>query len=282
MKTTSVYHGFAMRYEELNQQIVQQVITTAPVEWLYLLGLTVAYNRTETLFSVQSATRREVVHYYLLALADKEANLPLKSMQDKIEGNLKHLIPATVLVLCQSEFYKWLLEGHPFASALYDRGYKLYQKEEAPLPYPGKVNEQAVEKDFTQLFAQTNTRIEQFLAGAELYTIRLEYKPAAFMLHQAAEQALRTLLITYTGLRLNTNNIDKLTRYCSMFCFELQDVFPRRNEKEKHLFRLLQNAYIGSRYKDDYTIKLNELTSLTAQVNKLYQLYKKMIAAYDL
>lgn len=275
MKTTSVYHGFAMQYEELNKQIVQRVIATAPVERLYLLGLTIAYNRTETLFSLQSATRREVDHYYLLALVNKEDDLSLNSVQDKIEGNLQHLLPVTVIVLSETQFFKWLLEGHPFASEIYHRGYQLYQKEEVQLPYPATVNKEVIQKESTRLFAQTKTRIQEFLAGAELYTIRLQYKMAAFMLHQTVEQALRTMLILNAGLRINTHSIDRLIRYCTMFCFELPDVFPRRNEKEKHLFQLLQKAYVDSRYKDDYSIKLDELAKLTAQVKKLYAQFQK-------
>lgn len=39
---------------------------------------------------------------------------------------------------------------------------------------------------------------------------------AAFMLHQAAEQALLTIFKKATGWHVNTHNIDKLLRYCSM------------------------------------------------------------------
>ena len=275
MKTTAVYHGFAMQYEELNREVVQRVKAITPVERLYLLRLTTAYSRTETLFSVQSATRKDVEHYYLLAIVGKEADHSLNSVQDKIEGNLQHFLPVTAIVLSETQFCNWLVEGHPFSSELYQRGYHLYQKEDVPLPYPTILNKEVLQKEAAQLFAQTKTKVQEFLAGAELYTIRLQYKMAAFMLHQAAEQALRTMLILNTGLSMNTHNIDKLIRYCTMFSFELPAVFPRRNEKEKQLFRLLQTAYIDTRYKDDYSIKLEELTKLTTQVNKLYALFKK-------
>jgi hypothetical protein len=86
MKTTSVYQGFAMHHEELNKEVVQRVIAAAPVQRIYLLGLTSAYRRTETLFSVQSATRKEGTHYYLLALIEKEDDHSLNSVQDKIEA----------------------------------------------------------------------------------------------------------------------------------------------------------------------------------------------------
>jgi HEPN domain-containing protein len=276
MKATSVYHGFAMQYEELNKEIIKRVTAATAIERLYLLGLTTTDKRTETLFSVQSATRKEVVHYYILALVEKEDDHSLNNLQDKIESALQHFLPITAIVFSDIQFSKWLLEGHPFAASIYEKAFILYQKEDFPFPYPSSLNEEVLKKETEKLFTQTKTKVQEFLAGAELYTIRVQYKMAAFMLHQAAEQALRTMLIIHTGLRINTHSIDRLTRCCSMFCFELQDVFPRRNEKDKRLFQLLQKAYIDTRYKEDYHIKLEELTTLTTQVKDLFKLCQKV------
>jgi uncharacterized protein len=275
MKTTALYHGFALQHEEVNKEMVERITKLTAVEWLFLLGLTTAYQRTETLFSVSSVTRKEVTHYYLLVLVEKEDDYSLNSVQDKIEGAVQPFLPVTAIVLSGAQFSKWLLEGHPFACSVHQNGYLLYQKNELPLPHPPTVNDEAVKKETAQLFTQTKTKVQEFLAGAELYTIRVQYKMAAFMLHQAAEQALRTLLIMNTGLRINTHSIDKLVRYCTLFCFELPHIFPRRNEREKRLFQQLQKAYIDTRYSDDYSIKLDELAVLTIQVKKLYELFQR-------
>jgi uncharacterized protein len=275
MKTTAVYHGFAMQHEELSIEIVRRVTATTPIQRLYLLGLSTTYQRTETLFSVQSATRKEVAHYYLFALIDKEDDHSLNSVQDKIEGALQHYLPVTAIVFSDVQFSKWLVEGHPFAAAVYEKAFLLYQNDEMPLPFPATVNEDAIKKETEQLFTRTKIKVQEFLAGAELYTIRVQYKMAAFMLHQAAEQALRTMLIINTGLRINTHSIDKLVRYCTLFCFELPHIFPRRNEKDKRIFQLLQKAYIDTRYKDDFHIKLEELIIINSQVKELLCLYKK-------
>lgn len=281
MKTTSVYHGFAMQHDELSKEIVKRVVAAAPVQRLYLLGLSTAYRRTETLFSVQSVTRMEVTHYYLLALVEKEDNQTLNNVQDKIEGALQHYLPVTVISFSAMQFSKWLLEGHSFAAAVYEKAFLLYEKDEVPLPFPATVNEDAIKNEAEQLYNQTKTRVQEFLAGAELYTIRVQYKMAAFMLHQAAEQALRTMLIIHTGLRINTHSLDRLIRYCTMFCFELPDVFPRGNEKEKRIFELLQKAYINARYNEDYSIKFKELSILTIQAKKLFSIFQNQKEAWD-
>lgn len=274
MKTTSVYHGFAIQHEELIKEVVKRVTAATVVERLYLLGLTSAYRRTETLFSVHSATRKEVTHCYLLVLVQKDEEHSLNNIQNKIEDALQYYLPVTAIVFSDMEFSRWFLEGHPFAATVYEKAFLLYQKEEVPLPFPATINADALKKEADQLFIQTKTRVKEFLAGAELYTVRVQYKMAAFMLHQSAEQALRAMLIINTGLHINSHSIDRLLRYCTMFCFELPDVFPRQNEKEKRLFQLLQKAYIDTRYKDDYSIKFEELTALTTQVKKLFSLFQ--------
>lgn len=269
MKTTSLYHSFAMQHEELSKEIVKRVKGVVALERLYLLGLTTAYRRTETLFSTQSATRSEVTHYYLLVLVEKEDDHTLNNIQDKIETNLQQYLPVTAIVFSNMQFTKWLLEGHPFAASVYERALLLHQEDEMPLPFPFTANKEVRDDENELLLRQTRIRVKEFLAGAELFTIRLQFRMAAFMLHQAAEQALRTMLIIRTGLRINSHSIDRLIRCCSMFCFELIDVFPRRSEKEKRHFQLLQKAYIDARYSEDYRIKLEELVVITTKVKTL-------------
>lgn len=63
---------------------------------------------------------------------------------------------------------------------------------------------------------------------------------------------------------------------CSpMFCQDLMNVFLKRNENEKGISQLLQKAYIDTRYKKDYSIKLKELIALTTQVKKLFSIFQK-------
>lgn len=82
------------------------------------------------------------------------------------------------------------------------------------------------------------------------------------MLHQATEQALHTLLKTGTGYHFCTHSIERLLRYGSMVSYELPDVFPRKTEREKHLFSLLQKAYGDARYKENYAISMADLLLL--------------------
>lgn len=255
------------------QTLVSIITSKAEVEKIVLLGQTMLQTTTETVFTNTPVPVRSTAHYFLLVLVKKDEEHTLNCIQDKIENNLQHFIPATAIVLSINTFNQWFKQGHPFAHLVVTKAQKLYDNEAIQLDAPAVIDEAEQQKQNEELFKQTKRNTGSFLAGAELYKIRKDYKLAAFMLHQAAEQALRTMLIINTGLKINTHSIDKLTRYCSMFCHGLSAIFPKNNEKEKKLFTLLNKAYIDARYKHDYTITYEELTCLTGRVKKLIELF---------
>lgn len=269
MQTCSTYQGIAIDYKDQTEQVVALVREAYPVEQLYLLGLTVNSRRTESLFSAGGVSAREVSHYYLLSLVEKDDAYTINCIQDKIEGRLQHYIPVTTIVMAINEFNKWLLKGHVFANSVLKRAQKLYDSGKTNLTEAAEIDEALQRKDTERVMQQASLRPEEFLAGAELYCLRKQYKMAAFMLHQAAEQALQGLLIVHTGLRVNTHSIDKLVRYCSMFDYRLPAIFSRRTEQDRRLFGLLQKAYIDARYKEDYTISYDEVCQLTERVKEV-------------
>jgi HEPN domain-containing protein len=112
----------------------------------------------------------------------------------------------------------------------------------------------------------------EFMAGAELYIQRQQWPLAAFMLHQAAENALHAILKAATGLHMNTHNLDKLLRYCSMLTDRMQQILPRNEANNQRLFKLLQDAYIHARYKEALPINLNDITLLMKRVQALLEL----------
>ncbi|MBP6022224.1 HEPN domain-containing protein [Ferruginibacter sp.] len=128
-----------------------------------------------------------------------------------------------------------------------------------------------------QYCTQGINKVNEFIAGAELFRVREQNKMAAFMLHQAAEQALLTIFKKATDWPVNTHNIDKLLRYCSMVNYKIPAIFPRDSEAGKRLFGLLQKAYIDTRYKDDFAINSSELNALTQTIKTLQEIMLEAI-----
>jgi HEPN domain-containing protein len=274
MITTGTYHRLIKRETTETELLTSLVPEHVSVQALFLLGSSKSYRKTGTIFSFDAPTASFTSHYYLLALIEKEEDHTLNAAQDKIENNLQHFIPTTAIVLSTTAFIAWLGKGHPFAVTVLTKAERLYQSENILLPIPSSINEEEQKEESELLFKQTKAKVEGFLASAELHKLRGEYKLSSFMLHQAAEQALRAMLICNTGLKVNTHSIDKLLRYCSMFCYQLPDLFAKNNEKEKKLYSLLNKAYIDTRYKDDYTITGEELTALTEKAKRIKELFE--------
>lgn len=207
----------------------------------------------------------------MLVLVKKEERMEkLSQWQDKLENRCASLIATTIIVLHTEQFYDWLWAQHPFAYTVQKLGIQLYsivtnKQEGRPL----SIDAEALKKEQESLYAKGINKMQEFLVGAELYTVRKQYKLAAFMLHQAAERSLLTLIQVTTGLYANTHNLDRLIRYGSMVSFKLPHLFPQNKDSEKRLFKLLQQAYSDARYKEDYSIHFQEVKMLIKQMNAL-------------
>lgn len=253
----------------LHDPIIQEGVTT-----VFLLGKTLRTETTETVFAARQEYSR-VSHYFLLLLTQGCDERKRHQLQDKIEQHAHP--PLTILLLDCLQFGNWLEEGHFFATTvrckaaiIYDAG--LYPLAEVPAPKEEKPNRNH------QLYRSSRTSIEEFLAGAELYMVRGQWRLSAFMLHQAAEQALRALLILHTGMHVVTHSLDRLTRYCLMFCCELSALWEKGKGEGKQLLSILQKAYIDARYRTDYAISSSDVKALTVRVRALQKIFEERCA----
>lgn len=109
---------------------------------------------------------------------------------------------------------------------------------------------------------------------------------AAFHLHQAVERFYHAVLLTCTGYKTKSHDIEKLGRMAGNLDAALFQVFPRDTDFERKCFELLKSAYIDARYKRSYKIGKRELTYLGERVEDLRILVrrfcKKKIASFVL
>lgn len=166
---------------------------------------------------------------------------------------------------------EWLQTDHSFARFVWQRAPVLYDAENIGRVDSSEVKEGINDKEINGQWEEGLSKAKEFLAGAELYRVRKQHKMAAFMLHQSAEQALRALLKTGTGYHANTHSIDRLLRYGSLVAHQLSELFPRQTEQDRRLFKLLQKAYIDTRYKEDYKITDEELRILTDKIQRIHE-----------
>ena len=270
-----MYNLLTRDFISQHNEIVALITETVIVERIYLLGCSIDHQRTESIFAYNRPTRRHVSHYYMLVLVSKNDNCSYNSMLDKIENRCHSYLPVTAIVSDANQFNDWLQEGHPFAYKVYERAECIHDAGNIMFATPKAIDEAELSKKNETLYNQGINKTEEFLAGADLFRIREQNKMAAFMLHQAAEQALITLLKITMGLHLNTHSLDRLIRCGSMISDKLVLLFPRNNEKNERLFQLIQKAYIDTRYKDDYSISVDNLLILTERVRALENIVKE-------
>ncbi|MDP4150288.1 MAG: HEPN domain-containing protein [Bacteroidota bacterium] len=190
-------------------------------------------------------------------------------VQDLIENRCRAHVPVTVLVHDMDYMNEQLSQGGYFFSMLRVEGILLFDARTVPIAKGSPPDLAAIriraEKDFGAWWSKA----EAYYRSALFNRQGKEWKLAAFLLHQAAESAYQAVLLTFTGYKPCTHNLDKLRRYTSRFSLALTLVFPCDNPGEEYLFRLLLIAYVDARYKEEYAITENEVDILIGRLADL-------------
>lgn len=272
MRPFTIYQAAFDSFRHTGKRIVDLIGELVEVDRIYLLGGSLHRRRTESLFNQLAPSLQYVADCYCLILLPDTNTTRLVQLQDQIEQQCTKILPMTAIVLSTKQFDSWLLDGHAFALRVYNSAPLLLQKDTGYQGTLGMIDEVTEQKRTELTYKEGLKRVDAFLAGAELFCLRKENRMAAFMLHQAAEQALSTLLKTATGYYCCTHNIERLLRYAGMVTHRVNEIFPKNNEPEKRLVSLLQKAYIDSRYREDYAITEADLRDLLGRVSDLRQI----------
>lgn len=110
---------------------------------------------------------------------------------------------------------------------------------------------------------------KQFLHGAEHYLSNAQPSLSVFMLHQATEHACIAIIHACLGYRSATHSLSRLLALTENISPELSGLFPRHTESEKELFGLLAHAYSDVRYRQSFTISLEDAKTLFERVKEL-------------
>jgi HEPN domain-containing protein len=258
-------------YDLVKEELISRLLKTANMKKIYILGASFCHMHTENLFTLNRPPLQSLSGLFLLALIEK-THLTLNDIHDHIEHSCHDLLPVISIVITMSQWSEWLESGHPFACRVRKNSILIFGNDDQEMS--PSLESQANEIEIEKQFHEATNRSQEFLAGADFFRLRNQNKMAAFMLHQSAEQCLRTLLKFITGFHCNTHSIDRLVKYLCMLLPDIYSIFPQRTEQEKRAFTLLQKAYIDTRYKEGYIIHHHDLIFLTERVNKLNIIFK--------
>ncbi len=272
MKPFTIYHLCRDSFSFLQQPLIDIILKAARPDMIFLLGASLYRRRSESIFNESAPTSQHISDCFLLVLIQDLSNKELHEWQDKIENNCKALMPVSVIVLQTATFEEWLKAGHRFACTVLQSATPIYDSGNISWTISNDIPNIVTDKEEERQFTGGLTKAKEFLVGSELFRVRKQHAMSAFMLHQSAEQALRTLLKIGTGYHANTHSIERLIRYASLISYQLPDIFPQKNDQEKRLFDLLQKAYIDTRYKEEYKISNDDLLCLTEKVRHIHEI----------
>ncbi|MGS2760994.1 HEPN domain-containing protein [Sinomicrobium sp. M5D2P9] len=146
--------------------------------------------------------------------------------------------------------------------------------EDAPGLLPYTVDE-VVKNHLKVRYTNETVKARAFLEGAQYYK-RDQYRPhAALMLHQYVEISLRFATLFIMGKERKSHSIKELQNNLRPYAPKLGRIFNTETEEEALLLKLLDEAYIASRYRNDYHITDHQLTHIHQQAEQIETLLKK-------
>ncbi len=118
-------------------------------------------------------------------------------------------------------------------------------------------------------FEKECQKVAAFLDGAHFFIEKNNFSQAAFMLHQYIQLWFRFAALLIMGKERKSHSIKELQTYIKPFLPELGNLFNTEIEDELNLLRVLDNAYITTRYENNYYINLKQIHKIVQKVNNI-------------
>jgi predicted nucleotidyltransferase len=170
-----------------------------------------------------------------------------------------------------------LAEGQYLFTDIKKQGVALYDSKKHKLANKRKLKpdeKQRIAKDyFEHWFKKSRLFFRDYISNlVESSKDRSFLAQAAFHLHQAAEHSYKTILLVFTNYNPQEHYLGILGRTTVKHHSELANLFPKKTQKEKDRFKLLEYAHIGGRYDPSYRISKEDLEILAKDVEILIKI----------
>lgn len=184
--------------------------------------------------------------------------------------------PVSFIVHTRREVNAYLKEGQYFFSDIRKEGVVLYELDDEPLAEPRVLTK-------IERFRLASDHFEQRYKTAQNYSTLSNNalgtgmeKEAAFLLHQALEQAYSSVLLTLTNYAPPSHNVKFLRSLAEEQDRRLAVAFPRDQHRERAWFNTLNEAYVKARYSKHFEISAEALGWLGERTSLLLELAKEV------
>jgi HEPN domain-containing protein/predicted nucleotidyltransferase len=184
--------------------------------------------------------------------------------------------PVTLLRDSMGFFNDRLSHGYFFYVDVVKEGVLLYDSGRESLAAPRKLTVEEAKAKAQAHYDEWFVSAEGALDGHEFFMSKNNLRWAAFILHQATEHFLASLLLSLTDYKPRTHDLKDLIKMAAAMEPETLTVFPKETELERLRFERLRKAYTGARYDPGYIITREDLEWLLPRVKILGALAKKI------
>jgi HEPN domain-containing protein len=209
---------------------------------------------------------------FLLLVLSNRIQRPLSDYRALLDSKRDSFNSLSFTLLNSLELEKFLNQGQLFYSRICNPEFLVYESGQAPVVY--NLNQRIVKAVIkaSSDFQPGYNRAQLFLHGAEYYLQLSEWCMAVFMLHQATEQVLRSIILAVTEQDVRTHSINELKQHLKNCGPNLQNFLSGETQ---HLLTILEASYSGSRYLNKYQVGRETAESLMSEVILFIDAVKK-------
>ncbi len=177
------------------------------------------------------------------------------------------------------DFNYALTKAHYFETEIKRQGIILYDSGDYKLARRRKLNFDEIQERAQKYYNDKFGRAMSFYLDVPHAVGRDDYKQASFYLHQATEHFFRTIELVFTLYSPKEHKLAEFMNRCKRFTTETFKAFPRDTPEEERLFKLLERAYVESRYNPDFEITKEDIDTLLPKVKMLLDIVEKVCTA---
>jgi HEPN domain-containing protein/predicted nucleotidyltransferase len=262
-------------------RIVEIIKEETDPEKIILFGSYAKGTHTAHSYFGRDGIRYEYMSDYDLLVVTNEAQEKSYELEDRVTNRSRMYRSSVNMEIHNMGYINEGLEfGQYFFADIVKEGVLLYDKGTVQFSVPRQLTP-GEEKEISQrYFDKWFPPGQEFISASDLIAGNGNLKIAAFQLHQATETFYYTTLLVFTGYKPKTHNLSKLRAQTKLLSEELYLIFPAEsNKQEKHLFELLKRGYVDARYRDDYVITKEELSTLIERVKEMKDTVERICKA---
>jgi len=209
----------------------------------------------------------------------------LDTIEDKYHKASEYRPPVQLIHEDLDQLNILLSEGRYFYTDIKREGVLLYNSGNFKLARRRKLKFDEIKQQAEEYYKDKFGRAQSFLRSSKHDYNDLDYRMAAFHLHQVCENLFIATRLVFTLQSKKQHNLAKLLGSVRKHSLGFGKLFPLHDKEEKRLFELLKAAYVEARYNPKFVVTKEDVEVLMNKAQQLFNLVericKEQIAKYD-